>query len=95
LTAFRELFEELIAEDFGGWGGLHDLQEEFGGCFGFFDAGGELVGRGKSIVAVGAGEVVLLSGVEGGGVEGSGGGLLEIVSKLGRLGVPELTTGAT
>jgi hypothetical protein len=65
LTAFRELFEELVAEDFGGRSGLHDLEEEFGGCFGFFDTGGEFVGRGKSVAAVVAGEVVLLARVEG------------------------------
>lgn len=65
LTAFREFLEELVAEDFGGRGGLHDLEEEFGGCFGFFDTGGEFVGRGEAVAAVVAGEVVLLAGVEG------------------------------
>ena len=43
LTAFGELFNQLVAEDLVRRRRLHDLEEEFAGCFCFFDALGQFV----------------------------------------------------
>ena len=60
LASIDEFFDEVVPHEFIRWCGLHDLLEEFGGGFGFFDSAGEFSGGRETAVWVGSREVILL-----------------------------------
>ena len=71
MAPFHEFLDQLVAEHFCGRGRLHELREQFRGCFGFFDALGQFGGGGEGfggVVPVGVGAVVVVVVVRAGEV---------------------------